>query len=59
MENVIYANSFEDHVEGLTICPSKTSSNGETNPEFILWRMILSWIYCRNYGTNNRVSNLP
>ena len=49
MENVIYANDIEDHVEGLTVYPSKTISNGEINPEFILWirfdRMILSWIY--------------
>ena len=36
MENAVYANSFEDHIEGLTIYPSKTTSNGETNPEFIL-----------------------
>ena len=37
MENVIYVNDFEDHVEGLTLCPSKTISNVETNPKFILW----------------------
>ena len=49
LENVNFANGFEDHIEGLTVCPSKTTSNGGTNPEFILWkrfdRMILSWIY--------------
>ena len=49
MENIIYTNDFEDHIEGLTVCISKTTSNGEMNPEFILWRrfdrMIFSWIY--------------
>ena len=29
---------LEDHVEGPTVRPSKTTSNGETNPEFILWQ---------------------
>ncbi|KAJ9678334.1 hypothetical protein PVL29_020488 [Vitis rotundifolia] len=49
MENVIFANGFEDHIEGLKICPPQKTSSRETNPDFILWRrfdrMILSWIY--------------
>ncbi|KAL6316706.1 hypothetical protein AAG906_019637 [Vitis piasezkii] len=49
MENVIYANGFEDHIEGLRPCPPKTISTGEVNPDFLVWRrydrMILSWIY--------------
>ena len=38
MENVIFANGFEDHIEGLKLCPSKTANNGETNSRFILWQ---------------------
>ena len=34
MENVIYANGFEDHIEGLRPCPPKTISTGEVNPNF-------------------------
>ena len=49
MKNVIFASGFEDHTEGLKICPPQITSSGETNPYFILWRrfdrMILSWIY--------------
>ena len=49
MENVIFANGFEDHIEGLKICPPQKTSSGETNPDFVMWRrfdrMILSWIY--------------
>ena len=49
MENVIYANGFEDHIEGLRPCPPKIISTGEVNPDFLVWRrydrMILSWIY--------------
>ena len=49
MENVIYANGFEDHIEGLRPCPPKTISIGEVNPYFLVWKrydhMILSWIY--------------
>ena len=49
MENVIFANGFEEHIEGLKVCPSKATDSVELNPEFISWRqfdrMILSWIY--------------
>ena len=49
MKNVIFASGFEDHIEGLKICPPQITSFGETNLYFILWqqfdRMILSWIY--------------
>ena len=49
MENVIYANGFEDHIEDLKPCPPKIISIGEVNPDFLVWRrydrMILSWIY--------------
>ena len=49
MENVIFTNGFEDHIEGVKSCPSKTTSNGEMNPDFILQRrfdqMVLSWIF--------------
>ena len=49
MENVVFANGFEDHIEGLKICPPQKTSSGETNPDFVMWRrfdrMILSWIY--------------
>ncbi|KAL6329269.1 hypothetical protein AAG906_015467 [Vitis piasezkii] len=49
MENVIYANGFEDHIEGLRPCPLKTISTGEVNLNFLVWRrydhMILSWIH--------------
>lgn len=29
MENVIYANGFEEHIEGPKICPPKTTTTGE------------------------------
>ena len=49
MENVIYVNGFEDHIEGLRPCPLKIISIGEVNLDFLIWRrydhMILSWIY--------------
>ena len=49
MENVIFANGFEDYIEGLKVCPPKETSFGNSNPEFIQWRrydrMILSWIF--------------
>ena len=49
MENIVFANGFKDHVEGLKPCPSKETSSGDINPEFIHWRrydrMILSWLY--------------
>ena len=49
MENIVFANGFKDHVEGLKPCPSNETSSGDINPEFIHWRrydrMILSWLY--------------
>ena len=49
MENVIYANGFEEHIESLKPCPSQMTVTGEVNPDFLTWRrfdhMILSWIF--------------
>ena len=49
MENVIFANSCEERIEGLKACPPKTTTTGEINPEFLKWRRydcrIPSWIY--------------
>ncbi|KAL6315684.1 hypothetical protein AAG906_005775 [Vitis piasezkii] len=49
MENIVFANGFKDHVEGLKPCPSKETSSGDINPEFIHWRrydrMILKKIF--------------
>ncbi|KAL5580052.1 hypothetical protein UlMin_012494 [Ulmus minor] len=50
MDNVIYANGFENFIEGLSVCPEKTiPTTGNINPEFVTWRrqdiLILSWIY--------------
>ena len=49
MENVIFANGFEDHIGGLKVCPPRSTSSDDTNPDFIVWRrfdcMILNWIY--------------
>ncbi|KAL6315699.1 hypothetical protein AAG906_005791 [Vitis piasezkii] len=38
MENIVFANGFKDHVEGLKPCPSKETSFGDINLEFIHWR---------------------
>ena len=49
MKNIVFANGFKDHVEGPKPCPSKETSSGDINIEFIHWRrydrMILSWLY--------------
>ena len=49
MENVVFANGFEDYIDGTKNCPPKEIRSGEANPEFIKWRqldrLILSWIY--------------
>ncbi|KAL5545398.1 hypothetical protein UlMin_005085 [Ulmus minor] len=50
MDNVIYANGFENFIEGLSVCPEKTDpTTGAVNPEFVAWRrqdrLLLSWIY--------------
>ncbi|KAL5537452.1 hypothetical protein UlMin_045608 [Ulmus minor] len=48
IDNVIYANGFENFIEGLSVCPEKTVP-GVINPECVNWRrqdrLILSWIY--------------
>ncbi|KAL5548887.1 hypothetical protein UlMin_004118 [Ulmus minor] len=50
MDNVIFANGFEDFIEGSSVYPEKTiQATGLSNSEFIAWRrqdrLILSWIY--------------
>ncbi|KAG6735682.1 hypothetical protein POTOM_061670 [Populus tomentosa] len=49
VDNVVFANGFEDFTEGSSICPEKELSPGVLNPVFIAWRRqdrtILSWIY--------------
>ena len=49
VDNVIFANGFEDFIDGMAICPDKELSPGVLNPSFIAWRRqdrtILSWIY--------------
>eukprot|EP00261_Vitis_vinifera_P016565 XP_010645732.1 PREDICTED: uncharacterized protein LOC104877922 [Vitis vinifera] len=49
MENVFFANGFEEFIEGTKPCPSKELPTGEINPEFVQWRcfdrMVLSWLY--------------
>ena len=66
MENVIYANGFEDHIEGLSPCPLKTISTDEVNLDFLDWRkymydpeldLLLSHPRC--YGPNCWAMNIP
>ena len=49
VDNVIFANGFEDFIDGMSIYPEKELSPGVLNPAFIVWRRqdrtILSWIY--------------
>lgn len=49
MENVIHANGFEDHASGVSSRLSPTTTDGSSNPDFVLWRLfdrlILTWIY--------------
>ncbi|KAL5557280.1 hypothetical protein UlMin_039516 [Ulmus minor] len=49
MDNAVFANGFENFIEGISICPQKETSDGLVNPDFVVWRrqdrMILSWIY--------------
>ena len=36
IDNVIYANGFENFIEGLSVCPEKTvPTTGVINPEFV------------------------
>ena len=49
IDHVIFANGFEDFIEGTSICPAQELNSREINPAFITWRRqhrtILSWIY--------------
>ncbi|KAJ9695793.1 hypothetical protein PVL29_010991 [Vitis rotundifolia] len=49
IDNVIFANGFEDFIDGTSICPERNLSPGVINPAFVAWRRqdrtILSWIY--------------
>ena len=49
MENVVYANGFEEYIEGTKSCPPKELPTGDLNPDFVQWRrfdrMVLSWMY--------------
>ena len=35
MKNVISENGFEEHIEEIKVCPFKTTTTGELNPDFI------------------------
>ena len=35
MENVVFANGFEDYIEGLRVCPLKITNFCDSIPEFI------------------------
>jgi len=49
IDNVVFANGFDDFIDETSICPEKALSLGVLNPAFIAWRRqdrtILSWIY--------------
>jgi len=49
IDNIVFANGFEDFIDGTSVCPEKELSAGVINPTFIAWRRqdrtILSWIY--------------
>ncbi|RVX04841.1 Retrovirus-related Pol polyprotein from transposon RE1 [Vitis vinifera] len=49
IDNLIFANGFEDFIDGTSVCPEKELRPGEINPAFVAWRRqdrtILSWIY--------------
>nr|CAN82452.1 hypothetical protein VITISV_003326 [Vitis vinifera] len=49
IDNVVFANGFEDFIDGTSICPEKDLSPRVINPAFVAWRRqdrtILSWIY--------------
>nr|CAN82610.1 hypothetical protein VITISV_021745 [Vitis vinifera] len=38
MENVVYANGFEEYIEGTKSCPPKELPTGDLNPDFVQWR---------------------
>ena len=41
MENVIFANGFEEYVDGVKQCPSKNFPSGEIKSEFVQWRRLV------------------
>ncbi|RVW21555.1 Retrovirus-related Pol polyprotein from transposon RE1 [Vitis vinifera] len=49
MENVVYANGFEEYIDDTKPCPPQELHTGELNPAFVQWRrfdcMVLSWLY--------------
>nr|CAN82380.1 hypothetical protein VITISV_021579 [Vitis vinifera] len=49
MENVVYANGFEEYIEGTKSYPPKELPTGDLNLDFVQWcrfdRMVLSWMY--------------
>ncbi|KAJ9691425.1 hypothetical protein PVL29_013564 [Vitis rotundifolia] len=49
MENVVYANGFEEYIDGTKPCPPQELHTGELNPAFVQWRrfdrMVLNWLY--------------
>ena len=49
IENVVFANDFEDFIDGVKQCPLKELFSGEINLEFVQWRhldrTILNWLY--------------
>ncbi|RVW61330.1 Retrovirus-related Pol polyprotein from transposon RE1 [Vitis vinifera] len=49
IDNVVFANGFEDFIDGSSICPDKELSSGLNNPAFVAWRRqdrtILNWLY--------------
>ena len=49
IDNIVFANGFEDFIDGTFVCPKKEFSAGVINPAFIAWRRqdrtILGWIY--------------
>ncbi|KAG6793657.1 hypothetical protein POTOM_002872 [Populus tomentosa] len=38
IDHVVFANGFEDFIDGTTICPEKELSPGVINPSFVVWR---------------------
>jgi len=49
IDNIVFANGFEDFIDGTSVCPEKELSAGVITPAFITWRRqdrtILSWIF--------------
>ena len=49
IDNIVFANGFEDFIDGTSVCLEKELNAGVINPAFIAWRRqdrtILSWIY--------------